>query len=127
VRAWFVSGEVLRLTRLDIILRERDDFDPANSKWLLIEVQSQIEANNNFEVTSLSVLGMTDGEWRYIGDVGSEAYYGTSAGYEVAGNTWDAITRAATQNAVLVGKVPMNWQMEDLLIAPEEGPAWRLR
>jgi hypothetical protein len=127
VRAWFVSGEVLRLTRLDIILRERDDFDPANSKWLLIEVQSQIEANNNFEVTSLSVLGMTDGEWRYIGDVGSEAYYGTSAGYEVAGNTWDSITRAATQNAVLVGKVPMNWQMEDLLIAPEEGPAWRLR
>jgi len=127
VRAWFELGEVLRVTRLDIILQERDDFDPANSKWLFIEVQSQIRSNNDFGVTSFSVLGMTDGGWSLIGGVGSEAYYGASAGYEVAGNTWDAIIRSATQNAVLVGKVPMNWQMEDLLFAPEEGPAWRLR
>ncbi len=127
VRAWFEPGEVLRVNRLHFILRERDDFDLANSKWLFIEVQSQIETNNNFGVTSFSILGMTDGEWSHIGGVGSEAYYGASAGDEGAGNTWDAITRAATHNAVLVGKVPMNWQMEDLLIAPEEGPAWRLQ
>ncbi len=127
VRAWFELGEVLRVTRLDIILQERDDFDPANSKWLFIEVQSQIRSNNDSGITSFSVLGMTDGGWSLIGGVGSEAYYGASAGYEVAGNTWDAITRAAIQNSVLVGKVPMNWQMDDLLFAPEEGPAWRLR
>jgi hypothetical protein len=127
VRAWFVSGEVLRTYGLRISMQERDLEDQRNTKWLFIEVQSQIEANNNFRVTSFSVLGMTDGEWSHIGGVGSEAYYGVSAGYEVAGNTWDATTRSATHNAVLVGKVPMNWQIEDLLIASEEGPAWRLR
>ena len=121
VRAWFVSGEVLRVTRLDIILRERDDFDPANSKWLFIEVQNQWMSSD------LSLLRRIEEGWVVFGGVGSEAYYGASAGYDVAGNTWDAITRAATQNAVLVGKVPTNWQMDDLLIAPVEGPAWRLR
>jgi hypothetical protein len=121
MRAWFEPGEVLRVNRLHFILRERDDFDLANSKWLFIEIQDQGMSS------SLMLLRRIEEGWGVIGSVGTEAYYGESAGYDVAGNTWDAITRAAIQNSVLVGKVPMNWQMEDLLIAPEEGPAWRLR
>jgi hypothetical protein len=121
VRAWFEQGEVLRVTRLHFILRERDDFDPANSKWMFIEIQNQGRHS------SLKLLGKAEEGWSVIGNVDSEAYYGTSAGYEVVGNTWDAITRAATKNAVLMCKVPINWKLEDLLIAQPEGPAWRLR
>ena len=121
VRAWFVSGEVLRAYGLRISLQESDFNHPLDSKWLFIEVESTGDLGGSI------ILHKTDDGRNLNYTMAREVYYGTSAGYEVAGNTWDAVTRSAHHNVLLVGKVPLNWQMEELLLVQEEGPVWMLR
>jgi len=120
VDAEFLSGQLLRAYGLDISLQERDLFDPPNSKWLIVEVESTGDPGG------FTLLRDAGSGW-YLRPMQREAGYGTSAGYRVAGNAWDSVTRAATSHVLIVGKVPNSWQMQDLLLAADAGPAWRLR
>ena len=121
VKAWIVSGEILRVFGLRISLRNSDFDDPLDTKWLLIEVESV------GDLGGATLLHKSGNDWNLEFSMDSETFFGTSVNYPVVGSEWDSKTRNAKQTSILIGGIPKNWQLQDLFLTSETGPVWSLQ